>query len=413
MSQPAQASVQVCAACGETADELDPRSRCPCGGLRALRHIAPAERGAALQAVFESRLASREAPARSGVWRCRELVLPSADDPVSHPEGKRQLLERAAISRWTGAARLLLKHEGLNPTGSFKDRGMTVGVTQARPGRARGGVRLDRQHLRQSGRLRRPGRHYRAGRGSGREDRAGQAGADPGVRSPHAAGAGGFRLVHRLVQEAEARLGIYLLNSVNPFRIEGQKTIVFETAASSLGWDPPDWIVVAGGQPGQHGGVRRRVARRARAGTDRPDAPARGGAGGGRGALRPGFSQRIHPAGAGAAGNGGDGDPDRRPRIVGSRSARHPGDGRRGDRCPGPGHPGGEGGGGYGWSGLRTGQRGERGGGATAGAGGNHRAGSAGGRSADRPPAQGSGGPLRLRPIEIDPTLAEVERAMV
>src|SRR5205823_2134871 len=75
----------------------------------------------------------------SGVWRYRELVLPSAsmDDIVSHPEGNTPLLARRAISTWTGVERLLIKHEGHNPTGSFKDRGMTVAMTQARRAGAR------------------------------------------------------------------------------------------------------------------------------------------------------------------------------------------------------------------------------------------------------------------------------------
>ena len=69
----------------------------------------------------------------SGVWRYRELVLPSAGaNPVTHPEGDTPLLRRVAIAEWAGLMSLWLKHEGHNPTGSFKDRGMTVGVTQAK-----------------------------------------------------------------------------------------------------------------------------------------------------------------------------------------------------------------------------------------------------------------------------------------
>jgi threonine synthase len=58
-------------------------------------------------------------------------VLPSAESVVSYPEGNTPLLHRVALDRWAGVDHLLLKHEGHNPTGSFKDRGMTVGVTQA------------------------------------------------------------------------------------------------------------------------------------------------------------------------------------------------------------------------------------------------------------------------------------------
>ena len=60
---------------------------------------------------------------------------------------------------------------------------------------------------------------------------------------------GGFDDCLRLVQEASTRLGVYLLNSINPFRIEGQKTIVLELL-QQLAWDPPDWIVLPAGNLG-------------------------------------------------------------------------------------------------------------------------------------------------------------------
>jgi threonine synthase len=53
----------------------------------------------------------------------------------------------------------------------------------------------------------------------------------------------------RLVEEASTRLGVYLVNSINPFRLEGQKTIVLELL-QQLGWDPPDWIVLPAGNLG-------------------------------------------------------------------------------------------------------------------------------------------------------------------
>src|SRR5262249_25128685 len=64
----------------------------------------------------------------------RELVLPSATDDaiVSHPEGNTPLVERSAVLTWAGVEHLLMKHDGHNPTGSFKDRGMTVALTQAK-----------------------------------------------------------------------------------------------------------------------------------------------------------------------------------------------------------------------------------------------------------------------------------------
>src|SRR2546422_8619792 len=94
-----------------------------------------------LRALLDSRVGVRRGPLASGVWRYRELVLPEADDSlVSYPEGNTPLLARPAVAGWAGVPELLLKHEGHNPTGSFKDRGMTVGVTQARRGRAAPGA---------------------------------------------------------------------------------------------------------------------------------------------------------------------------------------------------------------------------------------------------------------------------------
>ena len=242
------ASVQVCEACGETLAELDPRTRCPCGGLLAIRHPPPSI--IALRALFASRRADTEPPYTSGVWRYRELVLPSASEPVSYPEGGTPLLTRARVSAWAGVASLLLKHEGHNPTGSFKDRGMTVGITQAR----RIGARA-------------VGCASTGNTSASLAAYAAHAGIPALVLVPAgnvalgklaqalAYGArtllvrGDFDQCQSLMQEAETRLGVYLLNSVNPFRVEGQKTIVFELL-EQLGWEPPDWIVVPGGNLG-------------------------------------------------------------------------------------------------------------------------------------------------------------------
>ena len=124
---------QVCIACGNEMTELDAHARCStCGGLLEVQHRPPALTAAELIQRFTERRGQAPGAPTSGVWRFREVVLPSAQDVVSHPEGNTPLLQRDVIDRWAGADRLLLKHEGHNPTGSFKDRGMTVGVTQAR-----------------------------------------------------------------------------------------------------------------------------------------------------------------------------------------------------------------------------------------------------------------------------------------
>ena len=178
------------------------------------------------------------------------MVLPSATEVVSHPEGNTPLLHRPALDAWTGMTRLLLKHEGHNPTGSFKDRGMTVGVTQAcRIGAAAVACAST------------------GNTSASLAAYAAQAGMPALVLVPREAvsmgklaqslayGArtllvrGDFDDCLRLVDAASARLGVYLLNSINPFRIEGQKTVILELL-QQLGWDPPDWIVLPAGNLG-------------------------------------------------------------------------------------------------------------------------------------------------------------------
>jgi threonine synthase len=231
--------------------ELDPAVRCSCGGLLEIVHPAPALTGTALRELFETRWALRDPPNASGVWRYRELVLPSAGvEVVTHPEGATPLLERPTISSWAGIAGLRLKHEGHNPTGSFKDRGMTVGVTQARR------IRAPAVACASTGNTSASLAAY-----------ASQAGIPALVFVPAgqvalgklaqtlAYGArtllvrGDFDDCLRLVQQASDELGVYLLNSINPFRLEGQKTIVLELL-HQLCWESPDWIVLPAGNLG-------------------------------------------------------------------------------------------------------------------------------------------------------------------
>jgi threonine synthase len=240
------ASVQRCLRCARELTELDPRPQCPyCGGFLELRHALPAERGAALVARF------RTSSSPSGVWRFGPVVLPGAvDEAVTWPEGNTPLIARQKIADWAGVPALQLKHEGMNPTGSFKDRGMTVGVTQA--------VRVGATAVACAS---------TGNTGASLAAYAALAGIPALVLVPVgkvalgkltqslAYGArtllvrGDFDDCLRLVREASEELGVYLLNSVNPFRIEGQKTIVLDML-DQLHWDAPDWIALPAGNLG-------------------------------------------------------------------------------------------------------------------------------------------------------------------
>ena len=244
-------SQQRCASCGSVYADTDPSAKCnSCGGLLEVVHPAPALRGAELRAVFASRRAGGSVNT-SGVWRYHELVLPNAGDTiVSHPEGNTPLLSRDRVSAWAGIANLLLKHEGHNPTGSFKDRGMTVGVTQARRIGARAVACASTGNTSAS----LAAYAAQAGIPALVFVPAGQVALGKLTQSL-AYGArtllvkGDFDVCLSLVQQASDRLGIYLLNSINPFRIEGQKTIALE-ALEQLGWDAPDWLVLPAGNLG-------------------------------------------------------------------------------------------------------------------------------------------------------------------
>jgi threonine synthase len=200
---------------------------------------------------FDERLHDGDASfAGSGVWRFRELLLPGRGEVLTHPEGNTPLLRRDAVARFVGCPDLALKHEGRNPTGSFKDRGMTVAVTQA----VRSGASA--VACASTGNTSASMAAYAA-----------QAGLRALVFVPAGKVAAGklaqalaygastllvkadFDACLALVREASERLEIALLNSINPWRVEGQKTIVWELL-QQRGWQAPDWIVVPAGNLG-------------------------------------------------------------------------------------------------------------------------------------------------------------------
>jgi len=237
----------ACPACGSDFPEETISVRCrSCGGLLEVRHPKQTLDGEALRQLFDSRVASEGSG--SGVWRFREMVL-STDTPVSYPEGNTPLVSREAISAWVGCE-VLLKHEGLNPTGSFKDRGMTVGVTQARR------LGVSAVACASTGNTAASLAAYAAQAGlraivlvpSGQIAR-GKLAQAVGFGAQVVAVRGDFDACLAMVEDASARVGLYLLNSVNPYRLEGQKTIIFELL-QQLGWKSPDWIVLPGGNLG-------------------------------------------------------------------------------------------------------------------------------------------------------------------
>jgi len=226
-----------CVGCGRRFDAAEVRYTCDCGELLSVERDQLPER-----ATFDARLASRSTIDKSGVWRFREAVLEIAENEiVTHPEGATRLYERGGI---------FFKHEGENPTGSFKDRGMTVAMTQAKRLGARAVACASTGNTSASLAAYAAQAGLRAivfiPAGKVATGKLAQTLAY-GATALHIRG--DFDAAMKLVRQASYRLGIYLVNSINPFRIEGQKTIVWELLQDRQ-WNAPDWIVVPAGNLG-------------------------------------------------------------------------------------------------------------------------------------------------------------------
>ena len=226
-----------CIACPKTFPLDEIRYTCDCGELVNVERDAMPDRN-----LFDARLSSLRTIDKSGVWRFREAVL-NVDEReiVTHPEGSTRLYERGGI---------FFKHEGENPTGSFKDRGMTVAMTQAKRLGARAVACASTGNTSASLAAYAAQAGLRAivfiPAGKVASGKLAQTLAY-GATALHIRG--DFDAAMQLVREASDRLGIYLVNSINPFRIEGQKTIVWELL-QDLEWNAPDWIVVPAGNLG-------------------------------------------------------------------------------------------------------------------------------------------------------------------
>lgn len=220
-----------------------------CGGLLDVKHDFTAEMS---RGLFDARLGSRDKPFNSGVWRYKELVYPDLDEAfvVSKPEGNTNLYNVPDLAKWAGTGQLLLKHEGENPTGSFKDRGMTVGLSQARM------LGMKRVACASTGNTSASLAAYASSAGlEGIVFFQNEQIALGKVSQAVAYGAtciqvnADFDRNMALVRDVAKQVGIYVLNSINPFRLEGQKAIMFELI-QQLKWNVPDWIVVPGGNLG-------------------------------------------------------------------------------------------------------------------------------------------------------------------
>jgi len=247
--------VEIVLKCIDCGEEFEPSAVYRCGKCNGLLDAVPdleALKERISQKLFDSRIGSREFPYRSGIWRFRELIHPLVEDKdiVSRPEGNTNLYTHEKVSEYSGINNVVLKHEGENPSGSFKDRGMSPGISEAN--RLNMGVVACASTGNTSASM---------------ASYASLAGIKSVVFIPEgmiafgklsqalAYGAqvlqvkGNFDRAMSLVQDSSKELGMYLLNSINPWRIEGQKSIIFELI-QQLDWRSPDWIVVPAGNLG-------------------------------------------------------------------------------------------------------------------------------------------------------------------
>jgi threonine synthase len=232
---------------------------CPtCAGLLSVQHdmAALAETpGAEWRRLFDVRWSAR---ATSGVWSKREWVVPEIPDDaiVTTGEGMTPLYPARNLAAELGLGELLVKQCGTTHTGSFKDLGMTVLVSVVLHGKRTGALDVRAIACASTGDTSAALAAYGAAarlpvvvllpRGMV---------STAQLVQPLAHGARVLALetdfdgCMRVVRELAARGLVYLANSMNPLRIEGQKTVAIEIA-QQLGWEVPDWVVIPSGNLG-------------------------------------------------------------------------------------------------------------------------------------------------------------------
>jgi len=242
--------------CAATYDIGEVRTSCDvCGSLLDVVYDWDALPVPRSMSEFEAKWSRRHEPlCHSGVWRFYEL-LPFAPPAkiVSIGEGQTLLHTSDGVANYVGVqpGKLFLQYEGMNPSGSFKDNGMTAAFTHAHTTGAKRAACASTGNTSASlalycgvSKLMRAIIFIGSGRISyGKLSQA----LDYGALTIQIAG--DFDDAMQRVQQVSSKQGIYLVNSVNPFRLEGQKTIMYRVL-EAMRWEVPDWIVVPGGNLG-------------------------------------------------------------------------------------------------------------------------------------------------------------------
>jgi threonine synthase len=238
-----------CSAC-DLEVELDALACAACGELPGFVLDAAAFRADDVRERARERRASTDPRDRSGVWRFRELLPPTAEDAiVTLREGDVPLYDAPRGAAYAGLSRLAYLHLGMNPTASFKDAGMTVAISRARERGTRVAVCASTGNTAASMAA------YAARAGMTAVVVAPVDGISPAkVAQTLDYGAhvvavdGDFDDALRAVRALDPALAA-VVNSVNPYRIEGQKTAAY-VLLELRAWQAPDWVVLPGGNLG-------------------------------------------------------------------------------------------------------------------------------------------------------------------
>src|SRR5579871_6203769 len=251
-----------CIQCGAVADRADQNFRCrSCGDLyevffpgwetpHGLR--AAGLKAGELKKLWRDRKSSLAPQDTSGVWRFRELLpsLTPGNHPITLREGNTPLYELPRSARAAGLQALRAKHQGMNPTASFKDTGMTTAASFARQEGFRWVACASTGNTSAS-------MAAYAARGGMRSLVLIPEGKISWSKLSQSLDYGAitcqlktdFDGCVRVLDEVVQRMPVYLLNSVNPYRLEGQKTAAFELL-EQLDWQTPDHVIVPGGNLG-------------------------------------------------------------------------------------------------------------------------------------------------------------------
>ena len=234
-----------CIQCGKKFSIEQPLLYCTCGGLLEVQH--------SWENLNIKKELERYVQSPSGVWRFKPLVHQGIEDKfiITRGEGRTGLYKSTTkISSYAGTSNIQFKHEGENPTGSFKDRGMTVATSEAKH------LGISKVICASTGNTSSSLAAYAAygeldayvviPKGKVALGKLAQAVA---YGSHVLEVEGNFDTALQKVKEIALKDQMYLLNSINPWRLEGQKTIMFELL-EQLQWHIPDYIVVPAGNLG-------------------------------------------------------------------------------------------------------------------------------------------------------------------